>query len=562
MNERVLVIGLDGATWDLLRPWMDKGIMPNLKRMTESGASGDLRSVYPPETAAAWPSFMTGKNPGKHGIFDFLVYNPVTQKEGPVNSRVCMGKTLWEYLSDAGKTSLVLNVPTTYPIKPIKGAMISGFLTPAGADDYAYPQELTKELEAEYGRYPLFFSTQQFICAASEYNVRAFLDELEEMDRIKFEVAEKLFDRYTPDLTMLHIWGTDRIQHELWNLFDPEHPKYDARLADKFGPRIEAYYVMVDDRVGRLAEKLGGKGVTFVISDHGFGPNHFFIDQNSWLLREGFIVLKKGLKTAVKRMLWNMGLTPVNATNLVSPFLKFLMHFKAVSPERALRKSTGAISIPFMLNLNDIDWEKTRAYAAPFGWSGIYVNTRGIRPNGSVPPEEYETVQAEIVERWKELVNPITGERVNAPAPINKDMFKGPYARYGGDVMPMPLGEKYMPVCFFGFNSKQPIYESNTLFGHHRMEGILAATGDVVQPGKIEGAGLIDMAPTIFHLLGLPVPDDMDGKPIEDLLPPETRAKHPVETLHVTAEDDLLADGLSAEEEEDIRDKLKGLGYL
>lgn len=560
-KRRIVVIGLDGATWDLLRPRMADGRLPNLQRLAQNGATGDLESIYPPETPAAWPSFMTGKNPGKHGVFDFLVYDPESKTERPVNAGLRVGKTVWEYLSDAGKTSLVLNVPTTYPPAPIRGAVITDFLTPGDARDYAHPRELVEELEGEYGRYPLFFETLSFISASSEKNAAMFLDELERMDGIKFEVAEKLFDRYDPDFTMLHIWGTDRLQHELWTFMDPEHPKHQAEMARRFGPRIEAYYGMIDERIGRLVEKAGPDAIVVIMSDHGFGATHYFIDLNSWLLREGFIALKDTPRVRMKRLLWDLGATPHNLTRLLTPLLRFGSWIKAGAPEAVVRKSTGGIVIPGMLSLNDVDWSRTRAYA-PFGWSGIYINTQGIRPRGSVDPEDYESIRDDIVARWRRLRNPFTGQPVGGPVHTNAEMYRGRFSPYGPDIMPLPLAERHMPVCFFGFASKQPVYENNTLFGNHRMEGILLAHGKGIQPGAVTGANLMDLAPTFLYLLGHPVPDDMDGKVLVNMLDPAELKERPVEPLHVEDDGDTTRDGLSADEQDEIRNKLMGLGYL
>lgn len=560
--RKIMCIGLDGATWNILRPRMAAGQMPNLKRLCEGGAVGELDSIFPPETPAAWPSFMTGKNPGKHGVFDFLVYDPEKKRERPVNSTIRDGKAIWDYLSEAGKTSLVLNVPTTYPVKPIQGAMISGFLTPAGAKDWAHPRELVEELVGEYGRYPLFFETMSFVCAHSEKNATMFLDELEFMDRTKFEVCEKLFDRHQPDFTMLHIWGTDRLQHELWHWFDPTHPKYDAAMAAKFGPRIDAYYTLCDTYIGRLAEKVGEDGLTFVISDHGFGPTHYFIDLNSWLLKEGFIVLKNTAKVRLKKLLWDLGVTPQNATRLAYPFLRFAMKLKATAPEATLQKSSGSLRIPGMLDLNrDVDWTKTRAYA-PFGWSGIFINSEGIRPHGSVPASDYDTVRDAIVARLEHLKNPDSGECVAHPIHLKKDMYNGPYTSWGPDIMPLPLDKKHMPVCFFGFQSKEPIYPNNTLYGNHLMEGIVMANGQGARTGGETHARLIDMAPTILYLLGLPVPDDMDGRVIEEIIDPSVLEAMPVTSLDTSGMAGTTGGGLTDDEEEELRARLEGLGYL
>lgn len=561
-TRKIVVIGLDGAVWSLLKPKMEQGRMPVLKRLVEGGATGNLESIYPPETPAAWPSFMTGKNPGKVGAFDFLVYDPETKTEHPVSARRRKGKTLWRYLSDAGKTSLVLNVPTTYPIEPIQGAMISDFLTPEDARDYAHPVALVEELEQKYGRYPLFFETMSFVAANSEKNCNAFLDELEWMDKTKFEVAETLFDRYDPDFTMIHIWGTDRLQHELWHFFDPEHPRYDATMAAKYGERIEAYYTMLDECMGRLIDKAGEDCISFIISDHGFGPTHYFIDLNSWLLREGFIVLKDSARVKIKKFLWDLGWSPLNVTNWLQPLFKFAALFKTPSPHATIRKATGALAIPGMLDLNrDVDWERTKAYA-PFGWSGIYINTKGIRPHGSVDPAEYESIRDDIVRRWDGVINPYTGEKVGGPVHTNETMYHGEFAKYGPDVMPLPLEEKHMPVCFFGFTSKNPVYKNSTLFGNHVMDGILCAHGKGIQPGASQDAILYDLAPTILHLLGLPVPDDMDGRVIDGILTKEERDRGPVQTRLAEEQQAEQSDVLTAEEEAEIRDKLKGLGYL
>lgn len=560
-QQKVMVIGLDGATWSVLRPRMESGLMPNLRAIVEQGAHGNLRSIFPPETPAAWPSFMTGKNPGKHGVFDFLVYDPEMKTHHPVSARRRHGKTLWEYLSEAGKTCLVLNVPTTYPVIPIKGAMISDFLTPGDARDYTHPPELAEELEKKYGRYPLWFEHMQFVVAHSPKNADKYLTELEQADRIKFETCADLFDRYQPDFTVLHIWGTDRLQHEVWHWFDKTHPAYDEKMAKQFGPRIEAYWKMIDDHIGRLAAKVGDDGIVFVISDHGFGPTHYFIDLNSWLLREGFIVLKQSLRVKLKYTLWRLGFTPHNLTRVLNPLFRFAMLIRAKAPFDYLRKISGTIDLPGFLGFDDIDWTKTKAYA-PYGWSGIFINTVGIRPNGSVPPEEYDAVRDAIVARLKELRNPYTGEKVPGPIYTKQEMYHGPFTPYAPDIMPLPLDHCYMPVCFFGFASHSPVYRNITLYGNHIMDGILMVRGKGIRRTQVSGAQLIDIAPTVLYLLGHPVPTDMDGKVLTDLIEPHRLQESPIRYMEPSDAAGTSAPALTAEEEAELEKRLIGLGYL
>jgi len=137
--QRVLIIGLDGATLDLLGPLMAEGRMPFLRSILENGAAGHLTTTFPPVTAPAWASFMTGKNPGKHGIFEFLYRRRGHLRQTPVNSRMVGAPTIWQMLSQGGKRVAAFNVPLTYPPQPINGLIIGDFLTPRGAQDYTYP---------------------------------------------------------------------------------------------------------------------------------------------------------------------------------------------------------------------------------------------------------------------------------------------------------------------------------------------------------------------------------------------------------------------------------------
>ncbi len=245
---------------------------------------------------------------------------------------------------------------------------------------------------------------------------------------------------------------------------------------------------------------------------------------------------------------------------LLQPLFGLAGKKQAKAPETRLRKSTGTVSMPGMLSLKeDVDWEKTRAYA-PFGWSGIYINTKDIRPNGSVDPQDYDAIRDELVAKWDKLVNPYTKEKVGGPVHTNAEMYHGEFSQYGPDVMPLPLENKHMPVCFFGFTSKQPVYKNITLYGNHVMDGILCASGKGIQQGARQDAILYDLAPTIMHLFGLPVPDDMDGKVLSGILDETERAKK-IESQHATDEGQAT-EGLTPEEEAELREKLMGLGYL
>ena len=160
------------------------------------------------------------------------------------------------------------------------------------------------------------------------------------------------------------------------------------------------------------------------------------------------------------------------------------------------------------------------------------------------------------------MKNPDTGEHIAHPIHLKKDMYHGPYTPWGPDIMPLPLDKQHMPVCFFGFQSREPVYKNNTLFGNHLMEGIVMAHGNGARVGGETHGRLIDMAPTILYLLGLPVPDDMDGQVLEDLLDPALLQSMPITKQKADAQDGAGNAGLTDEEEEELRARLEGLGYL
>jgi Type I phosphodiesterase / nucleotide pyrophosphatase len=155
--DRLLIIGLDGATFDVITPWAQEGKLPNLRKLLENGAHGALKSTIPPMSPPAWTSFMTGKNPGKHGVFDFTARKPYSYDIEFVNARWRRAETIWKIMSEEGKRICVLGVPFTYPPEAVNGVMISGIDTPATggiADATAFhPKALYHEIAANLGGY-------------------------------------------------------------------------------------------------------------------------------------------------------------------------------------------------------------------------------------------------------------------------------------------------------------------------------------------------------------------------------------------------------------------------
>ncbi|MGD8516920.1 MAG: alkaline phosphatase family protein, partial [Anaerolineae bacterium] len=304
---RTLVIGLDGVTFDLLGPWIEAGELPNLQRLMDDGAWGKLRTTLPPISSSSWSSFVTGVNPGKHGLVDFVYPGADSYKVTMINSTSRQTRSLWNWLNDAGYRVGLLGIPTTYPPEPVDGFMISGFLAPGPDSEWAYPPELKPELEAQLGGFQLSPDERY----RSTHRLDRFLDDLTASVENRTQAALYLMKHKPWDLFTVVYWDTDMVQHETWRLLDPHHPRYDQTEADRYRDRILEFHRKVDADVGRLLDQIDSDTLVVVMSDHGFGSVHSFFLTNNWLASLGLLKFKRTPWTSTKRLLFRLGYTPL-----------------------------------------------------------------------------------------------------------------------------------------------------------------------------------------------------------------------------------------------------------
>lgn len=554
MPRRVLVLALDGTTFDLIGPWLDDGSMPNLARLREAGASGKLRSIVPPVTAPAWCSFMTGKNPGKHGVFEFFLREPGGFREVPVSSRARAGKTLWEILSDAGKRVLVVNVPVTYPPVEVNGCLVGDFLTPMGSRDFTYPEGLLAEVEAATGPYELYH-----VEVYRKGRAHLVLDEL---DRVleKNRAANLWLLRNKPwDFAMLHVWGTDRYGHELWHVLDGSHPMHDAAESAILRDRCLAYWRRVDAVCGEWMDAAGDATV-LVLSDHGFGPIHNFLVFNVWLLRSGFLRLRPGAATFVKRALFELGLSPAAGYRMAMKLGFARMRLAAGVGTR--KRWIERINRLF-LSLRDVDWSRTRAYSKG-NYGQIFLNLKGREPEGIVDAAEAPAVMDAITAALRTLPDPFGGGPLIGDIWRKEELYEGPYLDRAPDLTFLPRDMRNKALGTVDFTSHRFVERAYGNSGDHRMDGIFFLRGEGVRPGaRLEGAKLIDVAPTILHHFGLGVPADFDGRVLEEAFTDAERAGNPVRTAPPAGAGAAGTGGTMTDEAaREIRERLKGIGYL
>lgn len=548
---RMLIVGLDGATFDLIRPWAAAGHLPALARLMQEGVHGELRSTLPPVTSPAWPSFMTGVNPGKHGVFDFIRSR---RGEGPsgfdmVNASHIAAKTLWQLLSEAGRRVGVVAVPVTYPPHPVNGFMISGILSPRRAE-IAYPPDLLRRYEDELGPYRISPDVQY-----TNGDEEAFVADLLALMEQRARYALRLMQDYKWDLFMVHLVALDIAQHALWKFVDPSHPLYDPQAAQRCGDPLLTLYQKADEILARLWEQTGPDDVLLVMSDHGFGPLHGTVNLNNFLLQRGFLQLKRDVATRLRYALFHHGITPSTAYALL---VKLGLQDVVV---RVSKRSRNAVMGRF-LSFSAVDWSRTQAYA--MGHVGqVFINLRGREPHGCVPPEEYDAVRQRVADALREIRHPQSDRPLVDEIIFKEQVYEGPYAERGADLLPIMDGFHYIAFPLFASNAQIVTPQVRGDSGCHRLHGILLAGGPAVRQGtELDGAQIIDLAPTILYRMGLPVPGDMDGRVLLEMFEPSFVRTAPLQQVEAEAAYPHPEHELPPEEQEEIEARLRSLGYL
>jgi predicted AlkP superfamily phosphohydrolase/phosphomutase len=550
-GKKLIIIGLDGATFDVLDPYIQKGILPNMERLIYQGVKGKLESTIPPVTGPSWVSFMTGVGPGKHGIYDFVRPKSGSVKRRAVNYQDIRALTLWDYLNKAGKKVGVVNLPITYPPPKINGFIIPGLLAPNAEGEFAHPHGLMAELRKATGEYVFDVWWQRY----GEPGVERFLGELIYCTEQRIKTISYLLEKKPWDIFMGVFIGIDRIQHYLWQYIHPVEKKQLSSREQRIVAQVVEYYKKLDNFFGNLIEWFKGEADLFVISDHGFGPLHNKMYINRWLEENGYLsVYRTRLRmVSIKRSIFY----------LIRSIVRILDPLK-------LRKKVG-IKLKHIERmsaydfLDCIDWTKTIAYSASNTEQGIYLNVQGREPQGIVNNNrEYEMLRDEIIQRLKELKDPETGEKVVTQIFKREELYQGAYVEEAPDIILfLKDGEWLIDVQL-----KDILYEKAswyTGFGTHRLDGIFIAYGSNIRKGvEITEAHIVDIAPTILYHQQLPVPQEMDGRPLLQIFNEGFIKEHQVLYQHDERYSlkTKTSQVLSAFELEEVEEKLKGLGYL
>jgi predicted AlkP superfamily phosphohydrolase/phosphomutase len=551
-RRKVIVLGIDGGTLSLVGPWAKRGELPNLSRLIAAGTSGALRSTIHPLTPQAWASFLTGMNPGKHGVFDFGRRRPGSYELCLTDSSSRRAPAVWNYLEEHDLTTGAINIPLTFPLEPVHGFLISGMHTPS-IEQGVGPQELLDEVKAVAPDYQIDVMSPWY------EDVDRFIEDLHAMAEARGKLAVHLYKEKRPDLFMLVMVAVDRVCHALYGqIAHPQNHGRDGRAEWKYSQEILRAYQAVDRVLGELLEAMDDQTVVMVMSDHGFGSLERDVSLNQFLLDQGVMSFSpqkvRPRLPVADTPVGVAGRTPVEA---VMERVKRSIKPLRLLEDRAIRKG----KIPSSLRRWDyVDWERTEAYCHGF-FGNVYINLKGREPEGCVDPADYEQVRERVAECLEGLTDPDDKGQIVDHIYRKEELYSGPYLEEAPDLIVVMRGYAYITRGGSELTANEVVSRPAVNHtGNHRLDGMLIMSGPGIRQGvKVKGAHIMDLLPTILQVMGVPVPQEVDGRVISEAL---ERPEHLASLSRRLAETPEGERRLTSAEERMVRQRLKNLGYF
>lgn len=518
MSRRMVIVGLDGADWSLLDPLMEDGVMPALKSFVDSGVRATLESVRPTNSMSAWTSFMTGVNPGKHGVFDFVRKTNTPFQTHITNSSAIRFPTLWETLGAGDRSSCVIDMPPLYPPFEINGVMLGGIGAGAAANrSYSAPGDLAERVVNAVGA---FDSDVQWVDKAGQED--QLLGQLIAMVENRGKVSEFLLNDREWDVFCTVFVAPDRLQHVFWRDLVERGTHYSA---------ARAFYERLDEVLTHLLDQVDTTSTdVLLVSDHGFRPAGRIFEVNQFLVEH--------LETVQD---WR--------TDLAMPALRFIGAHVPM-PNAAGRALIDALTRLRRRALRDLPAYSDTSDAA-------YVNLLGRETTGVVPPERFDPVREHVAEALLSFTDPASGRPAVRQVIKGEDYFHGTYADEAPD-----LAIDFHDGYAYGNTMGVTLFDWPYCQGVHSLNGIVAGLGPSFRRGhRAPAVSIMDMAPTILALQGIASPKGTDGRIAEELLV-ETPDGLTERAPSAPSERAADASPYTEEEEEAVRDRLRGLGYI
>jgi predicted AlkP superfamily phosphohydrolase/phosphomutase len=523
----VLMIGLDGATFSLLKPLIADGVMPFLGKIMADGVHAEMTSTRIPLTPPAWTSMITGRSPEAHGIYDFLWPEMLPSGDGvylKINDfRDNRCETVWSMANRAGKRATSLNFFGMTPPPRIEGHVVSGFVPWKHLRQGTHPKSLFDDIRAlpnfDYRNLGMDISEEKkCVLGLLEGEHEAWIELQDTRDTAWADLACHLMATDRSDLVAVVLDGPDKLQHLFWRFVDPSgDPQENDPWFQQIRRRCIDYYRNLDRNIERLVAAAGSETDVFLTSDHGFGPTDEIVYLNEWLARHGYLA-------------WT---------------------------DQAKSDETGQLTATKMKDhLRMIDWRKTVAFCPTPSSNSIFIKMAN-GSNGGISEEDYPEFCLKLKRELLDYRDPANNEAVFVGVDVNKlrgVAFSGPCP----DLSVRLRDGGFVSIL----NSTEVVVKRAHRDGTHRPNGIFIGYGPSFKRGTtIPTVSILDMAPLMLHLLGAPVPSDLEGRvPVEALC-----LDRAVETGAATLSEGAAAadDGEPTEEERQaLMNQLRILGYM
>ncbi len=552
--SRMVVVGLDGATFNLIKPWAAEGKLPTFARLLADGAHAELRSTLPALTPPAWTSAATGKNPGKHNIFNFYKVSEGGIGKLPLTPADLRSRRVWDIANAYGKRAGVVHLPLTYPPERLDGFVVSGIMTPKGVEDYTHPAELRDELAANIERYRFDVDAD----ALKVGDLRAFREDAFDLQRIQTAETLYLLEHKQWDLFWVMFHTLDKVQHFFWHFMDPTHPAYPG--PSDLQDTILEFHRLLDQALAAILERLDPETGLLIMSDHGSCSIESYFLITNWLKETGFLTMRGGSRSPLKRALGSVG---IEAHAVVKTLRRSGLGWLPRLVPARVKAQVPVARASFAQIASTIDWERTRVFCPSAPGSGLRVNLRGRDAQGCVAPEEYDRVCEEVRAALLGLADPTNGRRVVRAVHRRREIYHGEWVDNGPDL----LVETTDPYCLIegvGPSSIVPTGQNDgERTGNHLRNGIFMLAGAAARPAAaVAELDICDVAPTLLYLLDLPVQADMDGKVAAAALESGYVQAHPIRVDQLEPPPEMAPVDLSDQDRRAIEGMLEGLGYL
>lgn len=527
MSQRVLMIGLDGATFTLLKPLSEQGVLPFLTSLIRKGTVAHLMSTRNPLTPPAWTSMTTGVSPETHGIYDFL--RPAFLEDGGVFLKINDGRdnhaeSVFSMANRGGKRSTALNFFGFYPAPKLDGYVASGFVPWKHLRGGIHPPSLFDELRAseefDYRDLGMDIGEEKKVVQGLDADEHEEWIELQNVrDKAWTDVTVRLLKEDPTELTAVVLDGPDKVQHLFWRYMDEDcFSGEPGEQTDKITALVTDFYARMDDNIRRMVEAAGEDANVIITSDHGFGPTTEIVYINQWLAEKGYLH-------------WRDGGHGDGRAQLAADKLK---------DHQAM-----------------IDWRKTVAFCPTPSSNAIFIKPDNGDGTGGVKPEDYMEFALKLRQELLDWTDPKDGKKVLAGLDMNK-MRGVPFVEPCPDITLKLRDGGFVSII----SSDETVKPRELDEGTHRPEGIFIGSGPAFrQDEQVDALNLLDIAPLMLTLLGLPVPKNLEGRvPTEALIPGITATKAGVTKAAGASQDDRPEP--TAEEREALLRQMKKLGYM